>query len=206
MAFCLAENVGATVTGVEYSGSLVTLARHRSEMKSLTDKVTFMEKDMRKLDFEPQSFDAILFWGSLVHVNAEDYLPMFRKAYDWLKPGGRLVMQGLIKSESDGTVTQEFKDYITRMCYKPITYSECLQFLSSSGLQLLEFKHRRDFYVQDSADTLDKVKKNWHKIITNVSKETLEKTVSIWEEKRRWAEDGALYICLLLAQRPLQEE
>ena len=36
---------------------------------------------MRKLDFEPQSFDAILFWGSLVHVNAEDCLPMFRKAY-----------------------------------------------------------------------------------------------------------------------------
>ncbi|XP_062500249.1 uncharacterized protein LOC134177481 [Corticium candelabrum] len=44
MAFYLAENVGATVTGVDSCSSLVTLTRHRSEMKSLTDKVTFLEK------------------------------------------------------------------------------------------------------------------------------------------------------------------
>ena len=36
---------------------------------------------MRKLDFEPQMFDAILFWGSLGHVNTEDILPMFKKVY-----------------------------------------------------------------------------------------------------------------------------
>ena len=40
-----------------------------------------MERDMRKLDFEPQMFDAILFWGSLGHVHTEDILPMFKKAY-----------------------------------------------------------------------------------------------------------------------------
>ena len=44
-------------------------------------QITFMERHMRKLDFEPQSFDAISFRGSFVYVNPEDYLPMFRKDY-----------------------------------------------------------------------------------------------------------------------------
>ena len=37
----------------------------------------------------------------------------------------------------------------------------------------------------------------------DVSKDTLERTVSFWEEKLYWAQEGVLYFCFLLAQRPL---
>ena len=40
-----------------------------------------MQRDMRNLDFPPQSFDAILFWGSIVHVNIDDCRSVLRRAY-----------------------------------------------------------------------------------------------------------------------------
>ena len=38
-----------------------------------------------------------------------------------------MVIQDLIRFESDGAVTHDFEDYIIRLGYKPLTYSQYIQ-------------------------------------------------------------------------------
>lgn len=48
--------------------------------------------DVREVEFEPQSFDAIVALYLIDNVPTEDYPALFRKLARWLRPGGRLLL------------------------------------------------------------------------------------------------------------------
>ncbi|XP_062500272.1 uncharacterized protein LOC134177503 isoform X2 [Corticium candelabrum] len=86
-AFYLAEHVGAVVTGVDYCTNLVDLCNERCKKKVLCDKISFLAEDMRDMQFESKSFDAISFLGSLIHIKCEEHLPIFTKVRVMVKMG-----------------------------------------------------------------------------------------------------------------------
>jgi ubiquinone/menaquinone biosynthesis C-methylase UbiE len=80
--------LGAQVTGVDASASMIAAARTRAERTGLA--VTFCEGRADALPFPAESFDLVVAVTVLCFI--EDALPTFREVSRVLAPGGRFVI------------------------------------------------------------------------------------------------------------------
>ncbi len=76
---------GFAVTGVDLSERQLELARR------LAPGATFVRADMGELDFEPETFDAVVAFYSIIHVPRADHPALLADIHRWLKPGGHLL-------------------------------------------------------------------------------------------------------------------
>ena len=74
------------VVGVDISRGQLALARRH------VPKATFLHADMCSLSFKPLSFDAIVGFYSIIHIPREEHEPLIGHLFDWLRPGGRLLV------------------------------------------------------------------------------------------------------------------
>jgi cyclopropane fatty-acyl-phospholipid synthase-like methyltransferase len=88
-AIWLAENHGATVTGISLSPAQVEQARRHARRRRLADRVRFEVADFCRTPFADGSFDVV--WGLESVCHALDKSAFVEEAFRLLKPGGRLV-------------------------------------------------------------------------------------------------------------------
>jgi ubiquinone/menaquinone biosynthesis C-methylase UbiE len=70
------------VTGVDVSAGQLGLAhRHVPSAK-------LVKADMTELSFEPESFDAVLAFHSIIHVPRAEHPALLGRIHRWLRPGG----------------------------------------------------------------------------------------------------------------------
>jgi SAM-dependent methyltransferase len=79
---------GWRATAVDFSG--VGLDRGRAQPGS--DAVTWVVADVRTWTAPDASLDLVLV--AYLHLPQEETLPLFTRAVDWLRPGGRLLVLG----------------------------------------------------------------------------------------------------------------
>jgi ubiquinone/menaquinone biosynthesis C-methylase UbiE len=93
----LAAEFGCHVTGVDLSAEFVEAARVLSEQVGLAERVDFRHGDALNLPFEGNQFDAAF----MIHVtmNIVDKKNLFVEAGRVLKPGGKLVLWEICKTE-----------------------------------------------------------------------------------------------------------
>jgi len=87
----LLEEMGFSVVGVDNSDHMLSLARAFAEEKG--SKVEFIKADARKLPFEDNTFDYVLFIDNLIHFAPLDLSRAFFEAGRVLKPGGKFIIQ-----------------------------------------------------------------------------------------------------------------
>ena len=76
---------GFAVKGVDLSERQIGLARR------LVPGVTFIRADMSELDFEPETFEAVIAFHSIIHVPRADHPALLADVHRWLRPGGRFL-------------------------------------------------------------------------------------------------------------------
>ncbi len=81
--------LGAQVTGVDISPELVDLGRIRAKLDGVEDRIQFIAGDITTLNLPPQSFDHVLCYAVLHHVDLQETPPHLLKV---LKPGGTMLM------------------------------------------------------------------------------------------------------------------
>ena len=99
-------------TGIDGSSGLIKIA------KGKTPGGQFHVKDMRDLDFDPESFGVIFSFASILHVNHEEMENIIERCYKWLKIGGILFIStkyGEYKEEKISNLGDEKYYYF----YKP---------------------------------------------------------------------------------------
>lgn len=94
---------GWRVTGVDFSRRMLEMAG-----KFVPEMKTFLS-DMRDIDFDPDSFDAVTVIYSLFHVPRKDHRILFDKIHRWLRSGGKFLFTYATK---DYTGSPEFDGYI----------------------------------------------------------------------------------------------
>ncbi len=88
-ALRIAAMTGADVLGITISAQQVEQAIALASAESLSDRVRFLCADGMAMPFEDASFDAVLAFESIVHM---DRATALREMGRVLKPGGRLVL------------------------------------------------------------------------------------------------------------------
>jgi len=87
---------GLTMTGVDLREKYLKRARNLARQEGL--EVTFLQGDMRKIDF-CSAFNGVFNWfGSFGYFSDAENLDLCRRMRQALKPGGRLLIEGMNKS------------------------------------------------------------------------------------------------------------
>lgn len=89
-----ALSAGRRYMGVDLSRVQLAIARER------VPNATFIRADFTTLAFRPASFDSVVAFYVFMHVPRNELAPTFERIFDWLRPGGRLMLTlGTIDAE-----------------------------------------------------------------------------------------------------------
>ena len=87
---------GIRVTGVDMCRPYIRRARKRAKAEGLN--ITFIEADMRNINFDGEFEAAYNWFGSFGYSSDADDVTFVRQVYKALKPGGRFLINDLNKS------------------------------------------------------------------------------------------------------------
>jgi len=128
--------------------------------------VSTIQADLRDLEFEPESFDAIVAGAVLHHLRDDaDWNQVFQKLHRWLKAGGRLYVSDLVwfdDPQVQNLMWQQYGEYLvalrgeeyreTVFAYiekedSPRSLNDQLQLLRQSGFSSFEVLHRNSVFA-----------------------------------------------------------
>jgi SAM-dependent methyltransferase len=86
---------GADVTAIDVSPAMADRLKTEAERQGLRS-VSALATPIEKLALEPGRFDLIVSSYALHHLRDPDKARLVRACYDWLRPGGRLVIADMM--------------------------------------------------------------------------------------------------------------
>lgn len=86
----LAKRYGAGVTGITLSPVQRLWATAAARMEGVSQQASFRRADAEKVEFEPSSADVV--WSIECTEHLFDKPAFFKRAAEWLKPGGRMTI------------------------------------------------------------------------------------------------------------------
>jgi len=128
---------GWTVTGVDFSSRMIELAqRYVPQMRTLC-------ADVRDVDFEPGSFDAITMIYSLFHLPAVEQARMFASMYRWLRPGGHALFTYATEAFTGAPEFEGTKEFMGQQLFYAHRRPEQLDAeLREQGFDIVAFEMR----------------------------------------------------------------
>ncbi len=104
-AIWLAQQFGAEVVGVNLVASQVYRARRSAYRHGVSDRVRFERRDFTRTGFPEGNFDVVWAIESICHTS--DKPAFLVEARRLLKPGGRLVVADLFRTQRPFSVDDE---------------------------------------------------------------------------------------------------
>ncbi|MGD9924309.1 MAG: class I SAM-dependent methyltransferase [Pseudorhodoplanes sp.] len=146
LALYLAEQCGATVTGITLSEEQHKLAQGRAAERHLSQSVEFRLQDYRDVN---ERFDRIVSVGMFEHVGIGHYRTFFNQCAKLLSDDGVIVLHSIGRSEGPNATNPWIDKYIFPGGYIP-ALSEVLPAIEQAGLMVCDIEMLRLHY----ADTL----------------------------------------------------
>jgi SAM-dependent methyltransferase len=92
-------SAGRRYIGVDISSVQLSIAGLR------VSQATFVLGAFTSMDFRPESLDGVVSFYAFNHVPQDEVEPTFERIFDWLRPGGRLMVS-LLTTEADDRVEE----------------------------------------------------------------------------------------------------
>lgn len=93
---------GCFVTGIDFSPASIAYARELADKRSVTDKCTFIEQDVREAQLPEAAFEAALFiYGQLGVFPKDEARTLLERIRRSLRPGGSLCVELLDPDKID---------------------------------------------------------------------------------------------------------
>jgi ubiquinone/menaquinone biosynthesis C-methylase UbiE len=117
---------GFDVTGIDISPKQIKLAQKNNP------KGKFLVKDMSAIDFPKNSFNAIISFYAIFHINREEHQKLFNKLFSILKPNGYLLVT-MGYEEWEGT--EDF--HKVKMFWSHYGVEKNLEIIKNSGFKII---------------------------------------------------------------------
>lgn len=93
---------GVRVTGVDFGPASIAYARELAEKEGVNGRCTFIQRDVRGMDFGASQFDAAtLIYGQLAVMTREEAQEVLANIATSLRPGGKLCVELLNQDKVD---------------------------------------------------------------------------------------------------------
>ena len=117
------------VTGVDISQEMVRLALKNVPLG------TFIHQDIMSADFAPSTFDGAVAYYVIFHLPRQEHPLLFRRVYQWLKPGGYLLATLAVSGRAGYTEDNFFG---VNMFWSNYGLEEYNRILNEIGFNVLE--------------------------------------------------------------------
>lgn len=117
------------ITGVDMSEGMVRLARRN------VPEGEFVCGDVMSVEFEEGSFDAVVAFYSIFHLPREEHGALFRRIWQWLKPGGYFLCT-LSRRDEEAYTEDDF--FGVTMFWSNFELSKSSQMLREVGFEVVE--------------------------------------------------------------------
>ena len=154
--FYLAENFNARVIALDLSTTCINLAKQRLlEKPHLENKISFELADAFEKDYPAESFDLIYSRDALLHVPYDMKPKLWAKFYNWLKPGGQLIISDYGCGE--GELSEEFKLYMAKRQYALLSPSAYGELTEKAGFEEVKSMDRSWQYCTISKEEISRI-------------------------------------------------
>lgn len=144
LSLYLAEQCGASVTGITLSDEQLAIARSRAQHRRLAESVEFDLRDYRSVGGR---FDRIVSVGMFEHVGVGYYDAFFSKVSDLLTDSGVMLLHAIGSSDGPGATNPWMAKYIFPGGYTP-ALSEVLPAIERAGLIVTDIEIFRLHYAE----------------------------------------------------------
>jgi cyclopropane fatty-acyl-phospholipid synthase-like methyltransferase len=117
------------VTGVDISPAQIRLAQRH------VPTGTFVCADIMAANFAPALFDAVVAFYAIFHLPQEMHPDLFRRIYQWLKPGGYLLAT-VASHQEDAYTENDF--FGVDMYWSNLGFDDYLNLLRTTGFTVLD--------------------------------------------------------------------
>lgn len=104
------SRMGFQVTAVDRNSNVLKNAKKIDDTK----KVQFIAADLKEINFEKKSFDAVIFIESSGLMSQQEDRVLFSKVHSWLKPKGKFILDCPEVVELKNSWTREFPNGVVR--------------------------------------------------------------------------------------------
>jgi tocopherol O-methyltransferase len=157
----LARQLGCDVTGVTLSPVQRRWAAVSSKVKRVGNRTRFIAEDAEKVFFNDESFDVM--WSVECTEHLFDKPEFFRRAYQWLRPGGRMAI--CVWFEGEDTSREGHRRQCEEVCERFVcpslaTRDDYASWMTNHGMRIVH-----------NVDWTDRVTRTWE-----ICKQRVERT------------------------------
>jgi phosphoethanolamine N-methyltransferase len=196
--FLMAADYQARVTGVDLTEATVQLARERQQEQGISG-VEFVQGDIQALAWEPAAFDVIWSRETLLHL--PDKAALFQKFFDWLSPGGSLVITDYARRQGLGS--ESFEAYVRESGYPLLELDEYAETISRAGFRDTEVQDKSADLIRHLENHLHKLEKDRAAFCRRFSEEDYEYIKGRWQLKCDCCREGDMKWGWFLARKPV---
>jgi cyclopropane-fatty-acyl-phospholipid synthase len=162
----LAQHTQGHFHGITLSSKQREVALQRAKDWGVADRVRVDLTHVEELNPPPESYDVVLFSGSIVHMHNREAIHQL--VGRTLKPGGRLFISDCYfpaqaRGDRDSSATRYI--FVTALGYcRLLSLSEELGLVERAGLDVLHMEDLTSSYVQTLGHWIDNVRNNRERI------------------------------------------
>jgi cyclopropane-fatty-acyl-phospholipid synthase len=162
----LAEHTQGVFRGITLSARQRQVALERAGVAGVADRVQVDVRHVEDLELEPESLDAVLFVGSIVHMHHREEI--HRRVGAALRPGGRLLISDCffpneVRGDRDSAAAQYI--FVEALGYcRLLRLSEELALVEAAGLDVTTVENLTDSYVTTLGCWIDNVRRHRERI------------------------------------------
>jgi cyclopropane-fatty-acyl-phospholipid synthase len=162
----LAEHTEGLCHGITLSSRQRQVALERAHQRGIADRVRIDLCHVEELDLPAESFDAVLFSGSIVHMH--DREAVHQLVGRVLRPGGRLLISDCYfprQVRGDRTSGATHFIFVTALGYcRLLSLAEELTLIEEAGLDVRHVEELSSSYVRTLGHWIDNVRRHRERI------------------------------------------
>jgi len=200
--FYIARNYGATVHGVDLSSNMISMAvKYQGDMEEKVRKlVSFEMSDITKQDFEANSFDVIYSRDTILHIGDKEAL--FTKFFEWLKPGGQLMITDYCRGDKD-EYSHDFLKYVHQRGYHLLTVWQYGNLLEKVGFEDVAADDRTHQFINILNNEVEQFSERKEEFLQTFTEDDFKYIVDGWKAKTERCNAGDQAWGLFTAVKPL---
>ncbi|KAI9114028.1 hypothetical protein K1719_015279 [Acacia pycnantha] len=180
----MAENFDVEVVGIDLSINMISLAIERAI--GLKCSVEFECVDCTKKKYPEGTFDGIYTRDTMLHI--QDKPTLFRSFYQWLKPGGKLIITDYCVSA--GGPSAEYAECIKKGGYYLHDLKAYRRMIQNAGFDDVIAEDQTNLFMKTLQQELNALENKKDSFILDFSEEEYNEMVEKWKTKKNRGASG----------------